>query len=142
MRKSVVISVLVVIVLLVVVWFLVGFFGSNSSDGNKPVDIQHFNFSDSPRTEQDCLKLNGVWGFFGLTPVEQCNLPTPDAGKECSDGSECYSFECLTDIYDEPNRTEDSEKVRGVKGKCAPNTLNVGCYGRINEGVATVLCVD
>lgn len=69
-------------------------------------------------------------GFINFS----CVYPAPDAGKHCSDGSQCTG-KCLAPEETEPN-------VR-AEGKCSDMVNRGGCANFIINGVATgVLCVD
>lgn len=82
-----------------------------------------------------CEKQGGRWGRFGLMAKEQCNRPTADAGKECSDHSECES-DCVTEDSI-PAGTE-------VTGKCFGWTVTLGtCMNLVKDGKAQgLICVD
>ncbi len=88
-----------------------------------------------PEDQASCEARGGQWGRFGLMEKDQCNLPTADAGKKCSDHSECES-DCIT---------EDSVPA-GTKatGKCFGRTVTLGrCMNGVKDGKAQgVICVD
>jgi len=52
---------------------------------------------ERPKDKETCLAKNGKWAKIGLFPEEECNLPTSDAGRECSDVSQCEGT-CLADL--------------------------------------------
>lgn len=88
-----------------------------------------------PTDQTSCEAQGGRWGRFGLMEKEQCNRPTTDAGKECSDHSECES-DCVTEDA-VPAGTE-------VTGKCFEWTVTLGrCLNGVKDGKAQgVICAD
>lgn len=89
----------------------------------------------SPQDQASCEAQGGRWGRFGLMEKEQCDRPTTDAGKECSDHSECESA-CVTEDA-VPSGTE-------VIGKCFGWTVTLGtCMNIVKDGKAQGrICVD
>ena len=84
-----------------------------------------------PDNEADCNEANGQWGRFGLYQIEECNVPTPDVGRICTDSFECISA-CVSELP-----TGDSGTCYGwtiVRGTC----LNYVEDGKVNG----TLCVD
>lgn len=82
-----------------------------------------------------CEVKGGTWGQLGLLPMEQCNLPTGDARRPCSDGDECESA-CITDNSVLPETP--------AKGTCYEWTNVLGtCLNYVEDGrVQGALCVD
>lgn len=81
-----------------------------------------------PGDQLSCEKLGGSWGRFGLMKIDQCNLPTTDADKVCSDSSECEGV-CFT----------DAPVPKGTKtnGQCFHKTITLGtCLNLIHDGIA------
>jgi len=80
--------------------------------------------------KESCEQSGGKWGVWRDTPdaVEECNLPTSDAGKECSDSSVCESY-C---------QVEEGAKVGSqAKGRCyAWEKTLTGCMQEIKQGIA------
>lgn len=105
-------------------------------DGNYPdaggkcitnIDLQT---SGDAATEAECLAKGGRWGQWGLLPEEYCQIPSKDAGKSCTDGSECQYGLCM-------NREQRSP------GVCASYRHEFGCYSIIRNGQPeSTLCVD
>lgn len=85
--------------------------------------------------QASCEAQGGRWGRFGLMEKEQCNRPTADAGKKCSDHDECES-NCVTD----DSVPADTE----VTGKCFEWTVTLGrCLNGVKDGKAQgVICAD
>lgn len=77
-----------------------------------------------------CEAQGGMWVRVGLSPQELCNLPTSDAGKECSDHSECEGV-CLAEQTGE-----------GVKGKCSEWKMIAGCHQVVEGGEVFGVCWD
>ncbi|MEK7518197.1 MAG: hypothetical protein AAB583_06670, partial [Patescibacteria group bacterium] len=88
-----------------------------------------------PTNKISCEAKEGVWDRFGLVQEWRCNLPTSDAGQQCSNSSQCESI-CVVDGTLPPG-TE-------TKGKCYAWTETLGtCLNHVNKGKAQgTLCVD
>lgn len=87
-----------------------------------------------------CLADGGTVGIMGLSGNEGCVRPMPDAGKSCTDGSQCKAG-CYLDMskpgfrYPKPGRR--------VVGTCAATDFPFGCRTAVVDGRAAVgLCVD
>jgi hypothetical protein len=88
-----------------------------------PPDIQ---------TADECTKAGGTWGRVGLLGTEACTLPSPDAGKQCSDSSECAGQCWSSDAPGQPG-----------KGMCQPTNMPFGCHSEVLNGVVQpALCAD
>jgi hypothetical protein len=86
--------------------------------------------------EQACRKRGGDWIPQGMLGTYNCVLKAPDAGKYCSDGSQCQSERC---IYSEGLRLPGKQWM----GTCAVNNSHFGCYQLVQNGnVTPALCVD
>lgn len=91
--------------------------------------------ADPPRSKQACEAAGGIWGRFGLMTVDQCDMPTSDAGKPCSGHAECESS-CVAD---------DSVKAGShTRGICYHRSIVLGtCLNGVKDGIAQgVVCVD
>ena len=79
----------------------------------------------SPAEEQACLARGGYVAWAGLSAVEFCAEPTPDAGQMCSRASDCAA------VCEAETRT------------CASHFNQFGCYSFLDEdGQAVSICVD
>lgn len=96
-----------------------------------------------PRTQDECLKIGGVWRKQGPEPFETCNVKAADRGNVCHDNSECQGW-CQVDL----TRDELSQGMRGKisstkkRGVCSVWTVELGCFGMMKEGKAQVICID
>ena len=81
-----------------------------------------------PNNEQDCLDQGGTWGPQGLAQMDMCDLPATDAGKSCTNSSQCQGL-CLAN--DTPST-----------GTCSPRTLNFGCHDVMEDGIQMSICID
>lgn len=82
-------------------------------------------------TKISCEQKGGIWGIMRDIPNAQpeCNLPTSDAGKECSNSSECESF------CEAPEGTEiDAEVV----GNCYEFEFAT-CMQEVRNGIADAI---
>jgi hypothetical protein len=98
---------------------------------------------DIPKDQAACEAQGGKWGRIGLAPREECNLPTTDAGKVCSDSSECEGM-CVANLSREDyDRVTKNRVVIDAKGKCTPWRIVVGCLAIVTDGkVNGILCID
>ncbi|MBI5149612.1 MAG: hypothetical protein HZA28_02415 [Candidatus Omnitrophica bacterium] len=89
----------------------------------------------SPQDQPSCEARGGHWGRFGLMAKDQCNLPTSDAGRQCSDHGECES-DCIAEDS-VPAGTETT-------GKCFGWTVTLGrCMNGVEDGKAQgTICAD
>ncbi len=81
-----------------------------------------------PDNEQDCKAQGGAWGPQGRLQMAMCDLPASDAGKPCTDSSQCQGL-CLV---------SDTSSM----GACSPRTVNFGCYDIMADGVKMTICID
>lgn len=84
------------------------------------------------RTE--CRAGGGQWRPAGSIGYVSCELPTADAGKACSDSSECQN-EC---IYAGPLPPPAS----GVTGACSASTAKRACAPMVTKGEVLSWCIE
>jgi hypothetical protein len=96
-----------------------------------------------PADKESCESAGGHWGPVGLSPAEVCIMPTTDAGKECSDSSECQSA-CVADLSAEEYNTLVKDRITiHTTGRCTSSTASVGCMAYVEDGVVLgIHCVD
>lgn len=87
-------------------------------------------------TQAECEAEGGTWKQWGLIMESSCNIPTSDAQKPCTDGSQCESGVCLAG--------ESGNPERQVQGTCYGwQRLLGGCFTFIEEGkIDGAVCVD
>ena len=90
---------------------------------------------DVPKNQEECTARGGRWGRFGLREIDQCDMPSSDAGKCCTDSSECQSS-CVT--------KDNVQSGKRAVGKCFERTLTLGtCLNYVEKGKAKgVICED
>ena len=82
-----------------------------------------------------CLAAGGTVERRGRLQSELCVTPFADAGKVCTDGSQCGG-DCIV----EGRATPSSGTVQGI---CQRDDRLFGCYSRVENGaITTGLCVD
>ncbi|RLE38981.1 hypothetical protein DRJ17_02185 [Candidatus Woesearchaeota archaeon] len=94
--------------------------------------------------KESCEALGGRWERISPRLEEYCNLPTTDAGKECSDSSECESF-CIAELLNltKEDRLKLAQGTFETKGRCHEWKIIVGCYSDVRNGIAQpAVCVD
>ncbi len=84
----------------------------------------------------DCQKQGGSLQKQGMAQCYMCTIEYADAGKACSDGSECQGA-CLNyNDFIPAGKTNQ-------QGQCAKTNSPFGCYQVIEKGVAKhAMCVD
>jgi hypothetical protein len=93
----------------------------------------------STAERKTCIAKRGRVQVFGLSGNEGCVLPMPDAGRPCTDGSQCKGGTCTLDER-RPGFKPPSGKGRTV-GICASTNFGFGCGWRISKGKASAMCV-
>lgn len=88
-----------------------------------------------PNNAADCHAHGGNWKKVGLAGVDECDLPTADAGRACSDDSECEAA-CVT--------SDSTPPGSAATGHCYPRTtLNGQCLNHVRGGKALgLMCAD
>ena len=82
----------------------------------------------------DCTTAGGEWKKVGLAGNLACVLKTKDAGKSCTDSSQCEE-RCLAGI--------DQADSAKTAGQCQATNQPFGCFAEIKDGVAEpALCID
>jgi hypothetical protein len=84
------------------------------------------------QTSDQCAAEGGDWQAWGSEGREFCQIPAKDAGKSCTDGSQCTYGVCRS-----------TEETTSGKGVCAKHPAEFGCYKVIEKGqIVNELCVD
>jgi hypothetical protein len=85
-----------------------------------------------------CDRPGQFWARRGLMGEKMCVTPYPDAGKACSDRSDCAG-RCIADYAAVKGQTSGSPAV----GKCQADDALFGCYAEVRQGrLGARLCVD
>lgn len=86
--------------------------------------------------ETSCKTVGGDWRPICRMQTLACVITYKDAGKACTDGSQCEGQKCVADVTTAtPGAT--------AAGKCVTNSDPCGCTTLITEGkTAGTLCVD
>ena len=90
--------------------------------------------SDKPaETEAECLLRGGEWKVASVFAEKYaCFIKMQDAGKSCTDSSQCMG-KCLA--------TERSAPP--VTGVCSDSNIRLGCYSEVINGkLGSRVCVD
>ena len=84
--------------------------------------------------QEQCKAEGGFIRGVGMFGIPACVKPYPDAGKRCSDSSECQGM-C---------KAPDSAVVGSSStGSCQAENNEVGCYSEIETGtVIARMCID
>lgn len=90
----------------------------------------------SEKLVKECLAKGGTYSKQGRLQAYRCVTQFSDAGKACSDSSECQGS-CLN------SDTAITAGTTNVKGTCAATDSPFGCRQTIEGGVAKgFLCID
>jgi len=85
-------------------------------------------------TAEQCSSISGEWRPVCMMGKPACVVTFKDAGKSCSDSSEC-SGKCVTKAGAQPG-TE-------TRGQCTTNSDPCGCFQLVTKGKADYpLCAD
>lgn len=86
-----------------------------------------------------CARRGGFIGRPGMSGARICLIRFADAGRQCTDGSQCAG-DCLV----EPNAEMRARGLRGeAVGQCQPYTPYFGCNATVTAGrLSATLCVD
>lgn len=85
--------------------------------------------------EAYCKAKGGVLERIGKAQTLRCIITYADAGKACTDGSQCLGKRCTGDFEDKPAATP-------ATGTCVATNNPFGCQTIIQAGKAATLCVD
>ncbi len=113
--------------------------GSASSD-DEIAEFTPVTFASTKATaaeKEACEKAGGDIKKTGRLQAEHCIQPYPDAGKACSDETDCLGWCILEDSVSEP--------VPGTpaNGVCQPTTDSFGCTTLVKDGkIEVTICVD
>lgn len=111
--------------------------------GSTPMDHAEFTpvtFASTKATaaeKEACEKAGGEIKQVGRLRAEHCIQPYPDAGKLCTDKTECLGW-CIFEVG-------DSEPTPGTPadGICQLTTDSFGCTTLVNDGkIEGTICVD
>ncbi len=112
---------------------------ANTTD-EEQVDFQIITFASTQATaaeKADCEKAGGEVLKRGRLRAEHCVQPYPDAGKECSDASDCLG-RCLLEV-----EIENPVPGTASTGVCQADTNDFGCQTLINGGkMEGTICID
>lgn len=84
-----------------------------------------------PSDRISCEQAGGKWGSWRdmLNATPECNLPTSDAGKECTDSSQCESY-CQAE--------EGAKRGDQASGRCYEWQSVYTCMQEVRGGVVDV----
>jgi len=85
-------------------------------------------------SQADCTAAGGKWEQVGLAGSLACVLKTKDAGKSCTDSSQCEE-RCLA--------TADPVDDTNMIGQCQTSNQPFGCFAEMENGApGPTLCID
>ena len=90
----------------------------------------------SAQQREECTAQGGTPQRRGMLNLEMCVVPYSDAGKSCTDSSQC---EGLCQYHDLNNVGQEEDVV----GQCQPDTAPYGCFAEVRGGKAfAAMCID
>lgn len=82
-----------------------------------------------------CTARGGQMERVGRAQTLQCVISYADAGKACTDGSQCAAGRCQGPM--------EAASRENVTGQCQPSNTAFGCYTTITNGrMGAAICVD
>jgi hypothetical protein len=88
--------------------------------------------------QEACAQAGGEVRQEGMLGLPRCVIPYEDAGKVCSDGSDCEG-RCLASDDVSDYEAEPGE----IQGRCEADDSPFGCYAEIHDGTLEgMICVD
>lgn len=109
--------------------------------GNAPVPISPGSAKSPAISNQaDCEKNIGVWEK-GIAGGPLCVMPAADAGKICSDQSDCQG-DCVVDLSEEQERQVAKQGFLETSGRCSDKNIVRGCGYYVEQGKAVAACKD
>lgn len=97
---------------------------------------QPFQMTLSAVERTSCAADGGTVERRGRIGAELCVIPFADAGKSCTDASQCEG-KC---IAEEAGPQPDAQSPKGM---CQADDRMFGCYSTVENGkIATTICVD
>jgi hypothetical protein len=97
-----------------------------------PAKIENVVTKPVSNNQKDCEAAGGKWERIGDSGQLRCNSATSDAGKACSDRSDCESF-CWAG--------EGPEAYQKTSGTCYPWKYFKSCISSVNNGRTTAICL-
>lgn len=85
--------------------------------------------------DASCVARGGQMERVGRAQTLQCVITYADAGKSCTDGSQCQAGRCHGPM--------EAASRENVTGQCQPTNMAFGCYTTITNGrMGAAICVD
>ena len=141
--KIALILVITIFILLVIVWRIDrAYFHPYMPERSDQIrnDVTTLKFT-IPADQESCEAKGGTWKKIGISPREECNLPTTDAGKVCDGSHQCEGV-CLAELSKDDMQAGMRGKMFKTDGKCSAWIKNVGCRAYVYRGWASVVCAD
>ncbi len=114
-------------------------FGTHDNSEPAPTAYQSIDFAGEKATAEEralCDAAGGEVHRDGLAGFERCTQTYGDAGKSCTDSSDCEGRCEVSGEFSDMGK-------RGVTGRCQATDSPFGCFQIVENGQATAaLCVD
>lgn len=107
---------------------------------DEPVEFRKVTFASTQATaaeKADCENAGGQILKRGRLQAEHCVQPYPDAGRSCTDATDCLG-RCLLEV-----EVENPVPGTASVGVCQADTNDFGCRTFINGGkIEGTICID
>jgi putative hemolysin len=104
-------------------------------DASAPEPSQSFSREMSLADRSACTSAGGRIERRGRIGAELCVRPFADAGKQCTDSSQCEG-KCI-------GSSEQASSTMPVSGQCQADDRLFGCHSEISQGKAVnTICID
>lgn len=91
---------------------------------------------------RSCARQGGAIRRVGMSQSPACVIPHADAGRRCTDGSQCAG-RCLLNRDDPANDAQLSVPPGQSVGRCEASNITFGCLATVDNGqVSATICVD
>lgn len=81
-------------------------------------------------SEDNCRSKGGDWKITGQDLKYRCRIPSADANKTCTDGSQCFYGICTGGIYGQTSP---------ITGNCIKYKEESSRYGNQQQGIAPLV---
>jgi hypothetical protein len=110
--------------------------GASTPSAGRADEVNRMSLAEKSACEAD----GGRVATVGLLGHEHCVGPMKDAGKSCTDGSQCGAGQC---VWDERSSKTPPAAGANAAGVCPGTNFGFGCAVRISGGKSQGgMCID
>ena len=125
------------LILFVIIFFFVWAFYSQQKLPKKEIIT-------IPVDKESCELKGGLWKKAGMVQAYMCTIPYKDAGKTCTDSSQCFGRCIYTNFDDSRLRNVSTGNKLQVTGKCEADSSVFKCMTEVKNGFieSAIACAD